>query len=99
MFSRYANPFLFVDSLMKSNSLSKGLLSIFQIKDDELIWQMYCSLLANPMSKIKSFKQVKNDLLGGNTSKTDTNVNDLHEKEVKDIANKSADILNKFKPH
>lgn len=99
MFSRYANPFLFVDSLMKSNSLSKGLLSIFQIKDDELIWQMYCSLLANPMSKIKSFKQFKNDLLGGNTSKTDTNVNDLHEKEVKDIANKSADILNKFKPH
>lgn len=99
MFSRYANPFLFVDSLMKSNSLSKGLLSIFQIKDEELTWQMYCSLLANPMSKIKSFKQFKNDLLGGNTSKTDTNVNDLHEKEVKDIANKSADILNKFKPH
>lgn len=90
---------MFVDSLIKSNSLSKGLPSIFQIRDDELTWQMYCSLLSNPMSKLKSFNQFKNDLLGKNTNAIDKNVNELHDKEVKEIANKSADILKKFKPN
>lgn len=98
LFSRYANPFLFVDSLIKSNSLSKGLLSIIQIKDDELTWQMYCSLLSNPMNKIKSYKDFKNNLYGKRGGVQDRHTNKLKENEVKHIAEQSNSILSKFKP-
>lgn len=98
LFSRYASPFLFVDSLIKSNSLFKGLLSIIQIKDDELTWQMYCSLLSNPMNKIKSYKEFKNNLYGKRGGVQDRHTNKLKENEVKHIAEQSNSILSKFKP-
>lgn len=98
LFSRYANPFLFVDTLIKSNSLYKGLLSVIQVKDDEMAWQMYCSLLANPMNKIKSYKEFKNNLYGKRGVVQDRHTNKLKENEVKQIAEKSNNILNNFKP-
>lgn len=98
LFSRYANPFLFVDTLIKSNSLYKGLLSVIQVKDDEMAWQMYCSLLANPMNKIKSYKEFKNNLYGKRGGVQDRHTNKLKENEVKQIAEKSNNILNNFKP-
>ena len=98
LFSRYANPFLFVDTLIKSNSLYKGLLSLIQVKDDEMTWQMYCSLLSNPMNKIKSYKEFKNNLYGKRGTTQERHTNELKENEVKQIAEQSNSILSKFNP-
>lgn len=98
LFNRYASPFLFVDTLIKSNSLHKGLLDIIKLKDEEMTWQMYCSLLSNPMSKIKSYKDFKNQLRRGQSSNTKNNSKELKAIQVKEISEKSNSILSKFKP-
>lgn len=77
----------------------KGLLSLIEIKQDELTWQMYCSLLANPMNKIKSYKDFKKRLYGGGNSNRNTaQQKELREIEVEKISKQSNNILAKFKP-
>ena len=98
IFSRYSSPFLFIDSLIKSNSLIKGIIEIIKLKDDELTWQMYCSLLSNPMSKVKSYKDFKNQLGRGQSINTKNNSKELKSIQVKEISEKSSNILNGFKP-
>lgn len=98
IFNRYSSPFLFINSLINTNSLSKGILEIINLKDDELTWQMYCSLLSNPMNKIKSYKDFKNNLYGKRGGVQDRHTNKLKENEVKHIAEQSNSILSKFKP-
>lgn len=98
IFSRYSSPFLFIDSLIKSNSLIKGIIEIIKLKDDELMWQMYCSLLSNPMSKVKSYKDFKNQLGRGQSINTKNNSKELKSIQVKEISEKSSNILNGFKP-
>ena len=98
LFSRYASPFLFVDTLIKSNSLHKGLLDIIKLKDEEMTWQMYCSLLSNPMSKVKSYKDFKNQLGRGQSISTKSNSKGLKSIQVKEISEQSSNILNSFKP-
>ena len=98
IFNRYSSPFLFINSLINTNSLSKGILEIINLKDDELTWQMYCSLLSNPMSKIKSYKDFKKQLGRGQSSNTKNNSKELKAIQVKEISEKSNSILSKFKP-
>ncbi len=98
IFSRYSSPFLFIDSLIKSNSLIKGIIEIIKLKDDELTWQMYCSLLSNPMSKVKSYKDFKNQLGRGQSINTKNNSKELKSIQIKEISEKSSNILNGFKP-
>lgn len=98
IFNRYSSPLLFIDSLINSGFLIKGILEIIKIKDDELTWQMYCSLLSNPMSKIKSYKDFKNQLRRGQSSNTKNNSKELKAIQVKEISEKSNSILSKFKP-
>lgn len=98
IFSRYSSPFLFIDSLIKSNSLIKGIIEIIKLKDDELTWQMYCSLVSNPMSKIESYKDFKNQLGRGQSINTKNNSKELKSIQVKEISEKSSNILNSFKP-
>lgn len=97
LFTRYANPFLFINSLIKSNSLNKGLLSLIEFKNDDLTWQMYCSMLANPMNNATSYKEFKKKLYG-NQSKTSSEKQELKNEEIKRISKESNDILAKFKP-
>ena len=98
LFCRYSNPYLLIDTLIKSNSLRKGLLDIIKIKDEESMWEMYCSLLSNPMNKIKSFKEFKNKMYGGKVNKTEPLRKTLKGDEVLSISNKSDNILKNFKP-
>lgn len=98
IFSRYSSPFLFLDSLIKINSLTKGIFEIIKFKDDELTWQMYCSLLSNPMSKVKSYKDFKNQLGRGQSISTKSNSKELKSIQVKEISEQSSNILNSFKP-
>lgn len=98
IFSRYSSPFLFIDSLIKSNSLIKGIIEIIKLKYDELTWQMYCSLVSNPMSKIESYKDFKNQLGRGQSINTKNNSKELKSIQVKEISEKSSNILNSFKP-
>ena len=98
LFSRYANPFLFINTLIKSNSLRKGLLDILMIKEEETMWDMYCSLLSNPLNKIKSFKEFKEKACGANVSDRTSTQSNLQEEEVKAISSKSNTILKNFKP-
>ena len=98
LFNRYANPFLFINTLIKSNSLKKGLLDVLKIKDEELMWETYLSLVANPLNKIKSFDEFKSKTGVSNVDVSHSNNNGLQEKEVKDISNQSNNILKNFKP-
>ena len=98
LFSRYASPFLFVDTLIQSNSLHKGLLDIIKLKDEEMTWQIYCSLISNPMSKVKSYKDFKNQLGRGQSISTKINSKGLKSIQVKEISEQSSNILNSFKP-
>ena len=98
IFSRYSSPFLFIDSLIKSNSLIKGIIEIIKLKDDELTWQMYCSLVSNPMSKIESYKDFKNQLGRRQSISTKSNSKGLKSIQVKEISEQSSNILNSFKP-
>ena len=98
LFSRYASPFLFVDTLIQSNSLHKGLLDIIKLKDEEMTWQMYCSLISNPMSKVKSYKDFKNQLGRRQSISTKSNSKGLKSIQVKEISEQSSNILNSFKP-
>lgn len=98
IFSRYSSPFLFIDSLIKSNSLIKGIIEIIKLKDDELTWQMYCSLISNPMSKVTSYKDFKNQLGRRQSINTKNNSKELKSIQIKEISEKSSNILNGFKP-
>lgn len=71
---------------------------MIEIKEEEMTWQMYCSLLSNPMSKIKSYKDFKANLHGKRTKEANTYTKELKEIEVKNISEKSNNILSKFKP-
>ena len=98
IFSRYSSPFLFIDSLIKSNSLIKGIIEIIKLKDDELTWQMYCSLISNPMSKVTAYKDFKNQLGRRQSISTKSNSKGLKSIQVKEISEQSSNILNSFKP-
>lgn len=59
LFSRYASPYIFLSDVLETQRLSDFVYSIAKAQNEEKLWQLYLSLVANPYSEVGSFVEFK----------------------------------------
>lgn len=64
LFSRYANPFLLLDSVLMSGGLSDFIVNFWELHDEEVTWQVWLHKVHD-----KSFDDFKQSLTRSHTSK------------------------------
>lgn len=64
LFSRYANPFLLLDSVLMSRGLSDFIIDFWELHDEEVTWQVWLHKVHD-----KSFDDFKQSLTRSHTSK------------------------------
>jgi len=89
LFSQYANPFLFINTLIKGKRLYEGIDFIIADEVERKNWQLYCACAANPFAEMKPYEEWKTT----NTAKPE-----MSELDINDTVKKSDNILNGFIP-
>lgn len=57
MFTRYSDPFSFMDSLIDNGSFSTGINKIYELQNEDVSWELYLHKVFD-----KSFDQFKKDI-------------------------------------
>ena len=97
LFKKYASPFSLLDLMLQSNRFNEFVDEVIDAYNDELLWQMYLSLLANPFyENNKSFDEFKKQLKEQTIQEPN---NKITEKEIEATINHSKEILNGFNPY
>lgn len=94
LFKRYASPFLFLDSLIETNSFYYGINKILEEVQEEKWWNMYLATL--PLNE-KSYEDWKNELKYG-SNKNLGHVKELSKNEIETAVKNANSILSNFNP-
>lgn len=86
LFKRYASPFILLDTMIESNSISDFIDTLIDQDNEEKLWQLYLSSLY--FNKAQSFEEFKKP------KQTEKMTN----KEVEATLKDSMEILNSFNP-
>lgn len=96
LFNRYASPFSLLDLMIQSNRFYEFVEELIGTSEDEKLWQMYLSMLSNPMYEIKkSFNDFKQSLTEQQPVEQNKKMTD---KEIEATIKHSKEILNSFNP-
>lgn len=59
MFTRYSDPFSFMDSLIENGSFGGGIDRIYEIRNDDVLWELYLHKVFD-----RSFEDFKDEITG-----------------------------------
>lgn len=97
LYKKYASPFSLLDLMLQFNRFDEFVDEVIDAYNDELLWQMYLSLLSNPFyENNKSFDEFKKQLKEQTIQEPN---NKITEKEIEATINHSKEILNSFNPY
>lgn len=94
LFSRYASPFLLLESLLETNSLSEFINTMIEQNEEEKMWDLYLHTLPIYLytGKAQSFNEFMESAKNPNQTEKMTN------EELEATLNDSKEILNSFNP-
>ena len=92
---RYASPFSLLDLMIQSYRFCDFIDEMIETNEEEKLWQMYLSMLSNPMYEVKqSFNEFKKSVLNPKPKEEK-----MTEKEIEATVIHSKDIFNSFDPY
>ena len=93
LFSRYASPFLFLETLITNGALKNGLRVMFEKVEEEKLFDLYKAYSANPFAELPSFAEWKD------SAPTPQNADaGLNKAQVNTAVDKAQSVLDNFVP-